>query len=660
MAIEWDVFSLAAGAAAQVTLATSAAADDIVDTAAAHGFSAGDAVVFTTLTGGAGLVTGHRYYVIAANLAATTFQVSLTAGGAAVNFTTDITAGSVQEVVPATYLATLYEAREKTIRVERDGPGAAQFAINRTSPECTETILAQGNLVKVRIPEIWTDYIYAFFLETGDFTLISSQEAGGEMLTFGGRGILSYLEYARADRRSYITGGQDPIAGVWRAYAAGTGAAPGQILRRMIEEMQHVDRIYGTTASHPLALLTIDFDYTNDSTTDPWDTTDATDEFSYQVGEDGLAILARLIETDTITVQMSPAFLLSAYNRDTFGRNLAGDAFGAGVVRFQRGTNIAIELRREQTETRVGTHALVQGEADKYGGAVLADAAARVTKEVFVQSFGTGTTALNGIGAADLADRLKKSDSIQFQIANRRTAVELDAPVTVGATVGAVALDGFYLPGPAGTLGDFWVGDTVRVHTGTGQFDYDEVDALVEAITITRDDDNKELIVIPELTEAPLAPLCLAAQNSVIESGNRDAITSWVDTGLADLRGTTWAYVATNPFHSDNAITSPWTPGVDPITALFTWRVVAGAPPGGVPAAAIDIDLVCVNLSPLPLSQGSAPPFTALPVQTGTFTVPSTDPTAVMTHFGFTVTADYGAGTPSVNEGYQVCLTRIA
>jgi hypothetical protein len=393
------------------------------------------------------------------------------------------------------YLATLYNANQKSIRVELNGTGTGQFSINRTSAECTEAILAQGNLVKVRIPEIDTDYLFAFFLETGDFTLISSQEAGGEMLTFGGRGILSYLEYARAWSESYVTGGDDPEAGVWRAYNAGTGSAPGQILRRMLEEFQHADR-----PQSPLPLLTIDFDYTNDSTVDPWDTTDATDEFAYQVGDEGLAILLRLLETEAIRVQMAPNFLLSAYNVDTYGRDLAGDAFGTGVVRFVRGTNIAIELRREQAATRVGTHALVQGEADKYGTAVLSDAASRVTKEVFIQAFGTGTTALNAIGGVDLQSRLRVSDRIQFPIANRRTSsVVLADPVSVGSPLGLVATDGYYLPGPEGTNGDFWVGDTVRVHTGIGAFDYNETDWLVEAITISRDDDNAELIVIPEL-----------------------------------------------------------------------------------------------------------------------------------------------------------------
>lgn len=82
----------------EVTLATSAAADDIIDTSTAHGYSADDRVVFTSLTGGTGLTANTEYYVIAANLAANTFQVSTTSGGSAVNFTTDITAGKVRRV----------------------------------------------------------------------------------------------------------------------------------------------------------------------------------------------------------------------------------------------------------------------------------------------------------------------------------------------------------------------------------------------------------------------------------------------------------------------------------------------------------------------------------------------------------------------------------
>lgn len=96
-------------AGAEVTLATSAAVDDIIDTATAHGFAAGDVVEFTALTGGTGLTASTQYYVIAANLAAQTFQVSATSGGAAVNFTADVTAGTVRSL------------NRKNIAFRRDG-----------------------------------------------------------------------------------------------------------------------------------------------------------------------------------------------------------------------------------------------------------------------------------------------------------------------------------------------------------------------------------------------------------------------------------------------------------------------------------------------------------------------------------------------------------
>lgn len=84
------------GAGDTITLATSAAGDDIIDTATAHGFVAGQAVVFPTLTGGTGLTAGTTYYVISANLAAQTFQVSTTPNGSAALFSGDITAGTVR------------------------------------------------------------------------------------------------------------------------------------------------------------------------------------------------------------------------------------------------------------------------------------------------------------------------------------------------------------------------------------------------------------------------------------------------------------------------------------------------------------------------------------------------------------------------------------
>lgn len=94
------------------------------------------------------------------------------------------------------FVATLDDATAKAIRPVRNEPGSGQFTVNRSSPNATEAILKPGNLVKVRIPAIDSDYINSFFMERGDFTLISPDEEGGEDFTFGGRGGLSYWDRA--------------------------------------------------------------------------------------------------------------------------------------------------------------------------------------------------------------------------------------------------------------------------------------------------------------------------------------------------------------------------------------------------------------------------------------------------------------------------------
>jgi hypothetical protein len=71
---------------------TGVATTDIFTTPTAHNFVNTDQVVFSSITGGAGITAGVAYYVISATT--TTFQVSTTSGGAALNFTTDLTAGT--------------------------------------------------------------------------------------------------------------------------------------------------------------------------------------------------------------------------------------------------------------------------------------------------------------------------------------------------------------------------------------------------------------------------------------------------------------------------------------------------------------------------------------------------------------------------------------
>lgn len=78
-----------------ITLSTSAAADDLLDSTG-HGLNNGDQIEFATLTGGTGLTVDTTYFVV--NASANSFQVADTLGGPAKNFTTDITAGTLHKV----------------------------------------------------------------------------------------------------------------------------------------------------------------------------------------------------------------------------------------------------------------------------------------------------------------------------------------------------------------------------------------------------------------------------------------------------------------------------------------------------------------------------------------------------------------------------------
>lgn len=61
---------------------------------AGHSFVNGTPLVFSSITGGAGLVVNTPYFVVGA-VAGVSYQLSLTSGGAAINFTTDISAANI-------------------------------------------------------------------------------------------------------------------------------------------------------------------------------------------------------------------------------------------------------------------------------------------------------------------------------------------------------------------------------------------------------------------------------------------------------------------------------------------------------------------------------------------------------------------------------------
>jgi hypothetical protein len=117
---------------------TGVAATNLITAASAHGFAAGRPVRFSALTGGAGLAVGTTYYVIASGLTTTAFKVSATSGGTEVNFTTDITAGTVTAVTtrgPGKVVATLEDALNIGASILYNSPGEAHWTLGIAHPQ---------------------------------------------------------------------------------------------------------------------------------------------------------------------------------------------------------------------------------------------------------------------------------------------------------------------------------------------------------------------------------------------------------------------------------------------------------------------------------------------------------------------------------------------
>lgn len=125
-----------------------------------------------------------------------------------------------------TFLGTLSGAFDKVIRPEQNAVGSGSFSIRRDDPDATATNIAAGNLVKVRVPEVDADPIFAFFMETISTDVISTDEQGGEIIHVAGDGALKYWDWARWLAVSYVlpwwdSGWPDLVAGKPPAGAIG-------------------------------------------------------------------------------------------------------------------------------------------------------------------------------------------------------------------------------------------------------------------------------------------------------------------------------------------------------------------------------------------------------------------------------------------------------
>lgn len=94
---------------------------------------------------------------------------------------------------PATMLATLDGAFNKRFTRELNELGSGGFAVARNDPKAGAANLAVGNLVKFKVAGT---YRHAIWIEEPATTVVSTGEAGGEIVAINGRGALAYLERA--------------------------------------------------------------------------------------------------------------------------------------------------------------------------------------------------------------------------------------------------------------------------------------------------------------------------------------------------------------------------------------------------------------------------------------------------------------------------------
>jgi hypothetical protein len=129
------------------TSVTGIASTDII-TVVGHSFANGDTVAFSSLTGGTGLSANSKYFVV--SVSGNTFQLSLTSGGAAINFTTDITAGTITNYAVWSTSGTMLGVNAgptftgDLINLEKDGTSG--FKVDSTGTATCSGFVSSGGV----------------------------------------------------------------------------------------------------------------------------------------------------------------------------------------------------------------------------------------------------------------------------------------------------------------------------------------------------------------------------------------------------------------------------------------------------------------------------------------------------------------------------------
>lgn len=181
-----------------LTNVTGVASTDLI-TVVGHNFVSGQAIRFLSVTGGAGFPSGSPV-VFVRDLSGDQFRISTTLGGAAVNFTTDITAGSVVAVQERVTLKNNAPDTNSSVVISPKGTGAFIFG-----PEPDGTVTG-GNHRGSRAVDFQTERSSATMVAAGTGSFI----AGGATNTAVGSYSFSCGQNNNASSSySFIAAGAD-------------------------------------------------------------------------------------------------------------------------------------------------------------------------------------------------------------------------------------------------------------------------------------------------------------------------------------------------------------------------------------------------------------------------------------------------------------------
>ena len=355
------------------------------------------------------------------------------------------------------------------------GTGSGMIVIHSEHAAVQAGHLSADNYVRV-VDLGYDEIIGGFFLMEGEETVLSRDEQGGEVRSYGGPGTLSYL--ARATFPNVLRSAVDEELGQHQAYVDATGylrfTGPetyGGVLGRII---------YEARLDEPSAVPDLpahSWDDVEDSGGTNWTT--FTGDYDVRIGDNVLELALDLMKKG-IDLMLDPhTFTPRAYLEGTYGTDRTSATFASGKVRFQAGVNIMADLEKAIHRMTYVSHLLVVGSDN-------------VTEGEYVDpDWSPGDTVYRDTLRLDnTIDALIMEEAAAEYVRERKVrANQATFPIRSGADPD----NGYYAAGI-----HFVAGDYVTLHSGTGEHDYNEQSIQVAAIQWNMHD-NGQFIPTVEL-----------------------------------------------------------------------------------------------------------------------------------------------------------------